>query len=150
MKRKQNVRRGAFTLLEVLLVVGILALLAAFVVPNLMGADTRAKKKLAQMAVGRSGEISNALKQFRLDIGRYPDSDEGLAALFERPSSIDDDDERWRQYLEGSPEDLRDPWEQEYQYRCPGEFNEEAFDLWSYGPDQEDGTDDDEKNWREK
>ncbi len=150
MKSKYRTRRGAFTLLEVLLVLGILALLAAFVVPNLITAGDRAKIDLANMAIGRSGNISNALKRYRLDVGVYPDADEGLAALFERPSSIDDDDERWKgPYLDGVPEDLKDPWGREFQYRSPGEFNEDSFDLWSTGPDEDD-DDDDIKNWREK
>lgn len=150
MKRQKHSRRSAFTLLEVLLVVGILALLAAFVVPNLVGASDQAKIKIAESAVGRSGNIANALKRYRLDVGSYPDTDEGLAALYERPNSIDEDDERWKgPYLEGTPEDLKDPWGQEYQYRSPGEFNETSFDLWSTGRDEKD-ADDDIKNWREK
>ena len=74
-----------------------------------------------------------------------------VAALFERPSSIDDDDERYKgPYLDSAPEDLKDPWNEEYQYRSPGEFNEDGYDLWSTGQDAEDGTDDDVKNWKEK
>ena len=151
MKGETRARRKGFTLLEVLLVVGILALLAAFVVPNLMGAGDQAREDIARMAVGRTGEISSALKQYRLNLGTYPDEDEGLGALFERPSSVDDDDKRWRPFLEGAAEDLKDPWGSEYNYKCcPGEFNEDSFDLWSNGKDKEEGTDDDIKNWREK
>lgn len=150
MERKRTARRKAFTLLEVLLVVGILALLAAFVVPNLIGVKDQANRELAKAAVGRNGTIAGALKRYRFDVGVYPDTDEGLEALYERPSSIDDDDERWKgPYLEGTPEELKDPWGWEYQYRSPGEFNEESFDLWSLGKDDKD-DDDDIKNWREK
>ena len=150
MRRNRESRRSAFTLLEVLLVVGILALLAAFVVPNLIQVGDEAKIGLAESAVGRNGPIAGALKKYRFDLGVYPDSDEGLAALFERPRSIDDDDARWKgPYLEGTPDELRDPWGREYQYRSPGEFNETSFDLWSTGPDEKD-DDDDIKNWREK
>ncbi|MHC4063539.1 MAG: type II secretion system protein GspG, partial [Planctomycetota bacterium] len=64
---------------------------------------------------------------------------------------IDDEDPRWKgPYLDMDPEDLKDPWGNEFQYRSPGEFNEESFDLWSLGEDRKDGTDDDIKNWREK
>ncbi len=144
-------RRSGFTLLEILLVVGILALLAAFVVPNLMTAGDEAKNNIAKAAIERNGSIASGLKRFRLAIGRFPDTDEGLAALFERPSSIDDDDDRYKgPYLDGTPEDLRDPWNQEFQYRSPGEFNEDTYDLWSTGQDTEDGSDDDVKNWKEK
>ncbi len=151
MRGETRARRKGFTLLEVLLVVGILALLAAFVVPNLVRRGDEAYDNIARMAVGRTGELSTQIKKYRLDVGRYPDTDEGLAALFERPNSIDDDDERWKgPYLDMDPEDLKDPWGQEYNYRCPGEFNEDSFDLWSNGKDEKEGTDDDIKNWREK
>jgi general secretion pathway protein G len=151
MQRNRKSRRSGFTLLEVLLVVGILALLAAFVVPNLIARGDEAYENIAKMAVGRTGELSTQLKKFRLDVGRYPETDEGLAVLFERPSDIDDEDPRWKgPYLDMDPEDLKDPWGNEFQYRSPGEFNEESFDLWSMGKDSKDGTDDDIKNWREK
>jgi len=151
MKRNRMARRRGFTLLEILLVVGILALLAAFVVPNLIGAGDQAKNDIAKMAVGRTGEIGKALQRFRMDMGVYPETDEGLKALFERPSGVDEDDKRWKgPYLDGTPEEMKDPWEHEYQYRSPGEFNEDSFDLWSLGKDGKDGTDDDVKNWREK
>jgi len=150
MRRNRGSRRGAFTLLEVLLVVGILALLAAFVVPNLIGAKDEANINIAKAQIGRSGPIASALDKYRMDIASYPTTDEGLAALFERPRSIDDDDERWKSpYLKGTPEELKDPWGREYQYRSPGEFNETSYDLWSTGKDEKD-DEDDIKNWREK
>ncbi|MCP4245446.1 MAG: type II secretion system major pseudopilin GspG [bacterium] len=149
-QRKYRSKRGGFTLLEVLLVVGILALLAAFVVPNLIRTSDEAKIGIAKTYVGRNGNIARALNKYRLDVGVYPDTDEGLEALYERPNSIDDDDERWKgPYMEGTPEELRDPWLREFQYRSPGEFNEEGFDLWSLGPLEKD-DEDDIKNWREK
>ncbi len=149
--RRVRKQRKAFTLLEILLVVGILALLAAFVVPNIMKSGEKAKIGIATAAIKGNGPISQKLEEYRFDVGQYPDTDEGLKALFERPSSIDDDDKRWQgPYLKGSPEDLRDPWNNEYQYKAPGDVNEDAFDLWSNGPDGKEGTDDDIKNWRDK
>ena len=151
MKRNRRTRRGGFTLLEVLLVVGILALLAALVAPNLMRMGDEAKIKLAESQVGRSGNIATALKNYRFDVGVFPETDEGLAALYEIPDSVDEEDEKWKgPYLEGNPEDLRDPWNNEYNYRSPGEFNEDGYDLWCNGPNSEEGDDDDIKNWREK
>ena len=151
MKRSKRVQTGGFTLLEVLLVVGILALLAAFVMPNLMGRQKQAQINIAETAVGRNGTIANALKNYRLDVGTFPETDEGLAALYEIPDSLDEEDNLWKgPYMEGEPEELRDPWGQEYNYRCPGEFHEDSFDLWSNGPDRKEGSDDDIKNWREK
>jgi general secretion pathway protein G len=151
MKRKASSRRSAFTLLEILLVVAILALLAALVAPSLWRMGDQARVDIAKSEVGRNGNISRALKKYRIDVGAFPDTDEGLEALFERPNSIDDDDERWKgPYLEGTPEELRDPWGNEFNYKSPGEFHEDAFDLWSNGPDGKEGTDDDVKNWLEK
>lgn len=148
--QKKRIRRG-FSLLEILIVVGILALLAAFVVPNLIGSSQQAKIGIAQTAVGRSGEISQQLKKYQFDVGQYPETDEGLEALFRLPSSIDEDDELWKgPYLEGDPEDLRDPWGQEFVYESPGKFNEDGFDLSSKGPDRKEDTEDDVKNWKEK
>jgi general secretion pathway protein G len=146
-------RKKAFTLLEILLVVGILALLAAFVVPNLMQRGRQAKIGIAKTAIGGNGPICQALDQYMFDVGQYPDSDEGLKALFEIPSSIDEEEEGeiWKgPYLKGDPEALKDPWNQEFNYKCPGDVNEDGYDLWSNGPDKKEGTDDDIKNWREK
>ncbi len=143
-------RRSGFTLVEILIVVGILAILAAAVVPALMGADVKAKIKLAESQIGRSGIIANALKQYRLDVGIYPETDDGLEALYTRPSSIDEDSKKWKgPYLEGKLEELRDPWGGAYIYECPGKYNEDGFDLSSKGPDMEEDTDDDIKNWTE-
>ena len=104
--KRRRVRRG-FSLLEILIVVGILALLAAFVVPSLIGAQDSAKIDMARSAVGNNGVVAGALKRYRLDVGKYPDTDEGLEALFKRPSSIDQDSNKWRgPYMEGDPEEL--------------------------------------------
>ena len=151
MKHGTMRRRSGFTLIEVLMVAAILALLAAFAVPALMGAGDQAKKDLTSAAIGRNGSIASALKQYRFAIGRYPDTDEGLEALYERPNSIDEDKDIWKgPYMETPLNELRDPWKNEFQYRAPGDFNENAYDLWSFGLDGEDGTDDDIKNWSER
>jgi len=137
--------------MEVLMVAAILALLAAFAVPALMRSGDEAKINLCKAAIGRSGSIAQALNKYRFDIGRYPDTSEGLEALYERPNSVDADSNKWKgPYIEGRIEELRDPWQQEYEYKAPGEFNEDSYDLWSLGIDAKDGTDDDIKNWVEK
>ncbi len=154
MRRKVSRRRSAFTLIEVLLVAGILAVLAAFAIPSLMGTAEKAKEKLAIAMIGRNGPIAKGLTSYKWDLGKYPDTDEGLAALF-RPKEFKKEDERYGgPYIEGRFEELRDPWNQPFEYRSPGEMNEDGYDLWSKGKDiKDDGGkegSDDIKNWIEK
>lgn len=133
------------------MVTAILALLAAFAVPALMRQGEQAKVDMCKSQIGHSGSIAHSLNSFRFAVGRYPDTSEGLEALYERPSAIDEDSGKWKgPYLEGVLEQLRDPWKQEYEYKSPGEFNEEGYDLWSIGQDGRDGNDDDIKNWIER
>jgi general secretion pathway protein G len=149
--RRKNVRgKRAFTLIELLLVAGILALLAAFAIPRLMGQAEQARISLAEAAVGRNGPISKALDAYRWDMGKYPETDEGLAALMQPKSRVDD--ERYGgPYLENDK--VEDAWGNAFNYRAPGEFHEDSFDLWSSGPDGKDDEgkegSDDIKNWVE-
>ena len=148
MRRRTNKkRREAFTLLEVLLVAGILAVLAAVAIPKLFQQAERAKIDIAKSDVGRAGNISKQLELYKYDMGEYP---EELEALFQ--SKEDADDDRYNgPYLDGSIEELKDPWGNPYSYRCPGEINEDGFDLWSWGPDGKDDEGDEDsddiKNW---
>ena len=139
-------RRTGFTLIEVLLVIAILAVLAAFVMPQFMGVADQAKIDAAKIQISRSGPIAQALQMYRLGVQNYPTTDEGLRALTQKPDSLDEF-QKWRgPYIEDA-HTLTDPWgKNEYQYRSPGEYNED-YDLWSMGPDREDGTEDDITNW---
>lgn len=154
MRRKMNQRRSAFTLIEVLLVAGILAVLAAFAIPSLIGTADKARVKLAEAAVGRNGPISKALTSYKFDMGKFPDTDEGLAALYRGKEYTKEDPRYSGPYMEGTIEELRDPWNNPFEYRSPGEMNEDGFDLWSRGSDgKDDGGkegSDDIKNWKEK
>jgi general secretion pathway protein G len=122
-------RQAGFTLLELLIVVIILGLLAALVGPRLFGTLDKAKKQVAKTQIEL---LSGALDQFRLDVGRYPNTDEGLDALVNPPEEM----ERWNgPYLEkGVP---KDPWGHAYVYASPGEHGE--YDLVSLGLDGEPG-----------
>lgn len=153
MRRKTKQRKSGFTLIELLLVAGILAVLAAFLAPRLFGQADRVRNDLARTYVGRSGPIAKALGAYRMDMGRIPDTDEGLAALFQSKSDVDD--ERYGgPYMEGTYAELKDPWGFPFEYKSPGDFNEDGYDLWSTGKDGKDdgGKDgsDDVKNWLEK
>jgi general secretion pathway protein G len=132
---EQNMRYGVrrreegFTLFEILVVITILGLLAALVGPRLFGKVSGAKQKAAKAQIELFG---TALDTFRLDVGRYPTTDEGLKALREKPSGAD----AWQgPYL---PKEIPvDPWGKNYVYRCPGDHGE--YDLISYGLDGVEG-----------
>ncbi len=153
MRRRVRQRRSGFTLIEVLLVAGILALLAAFAIPKLFSQAEQAKINIAKAAVGRNGPLAKALKSYKWDMGVFPETDEGLQAVFEKKDR--GTDERYKgPYLEGTYEELRDPWESPFEYRYPGDVNEDGYDLWSIGIDRKDdggkAGSDDIKNWLEK
>jgi general secretion pathway protein G len=154
MRNRIQTRRSGFTILELLLVAGILAVLAAFAIPSLMGQAEKAKMSIAKAGIGRNGPIAKGLSQYKWAMGKFPDTDEGLAALFQ-PREKKKDDERYDgPYMEGPYEELKDPWGNPFEYRFPGEFDEDGYDLWCRGPDgQDDGGkegSDDVKNWIEK
>ncbi|MFZ1642927.1 MAG: type II secretion system major pseudopilin GspG [Candidatus Contendobacter sp.] len=134
MKRQENCRRPrGFTLIELLVVLVILGLLAGLVGPQVMKYLGGANTKTAKLQIE---DFSTALDAFRLDMGRYPTSAEGLAALVVQPSSAN----RWNgPYLRKNiiP---KDPWQNDYQYRSPGQHGG-AFDLYSLGADNADGGD---------
>jgi len=129
--RKQDVNKGrrGFTLIELLVVIIIIGLLAALVGPKFFGKVGGARLKAAKAQIEMFG---TALDTFRLDIGRYPTTEEGLKALREKPGSV----ERWEgPYL---PKEIPlDPWQRPYVYKCPGDHGE--YDLISYGADGAEG-----------
>lgn len=131
-------RSHAFTLIELLLVLVILAVLAAIVAPKFTGRSEQAKVTAADSQISA---YKTALDMFELDNGRFPTSEEGLRALIEKPN----DAQGWKQpYIDAMPDD---PWQNEYRYKYPGDHNEHGYDLYSMGPDKQDGTQDDIVNW---
>jgi len=138
MNRKSK-KRGAFTLMEILLVVAMLALLLTLLVPNLGSIFTGGQSSVAKTFV--MGSAETPLMSYKLAIGRYPTTEEGLQALVTSPN----DSPRWKgPYLKQLP---LDPWNNPYKYAFPGEHNKDSYDLWSVGPDGQDGTSDDIGNW---
>ncbi|MDD3553339.1 MAG: type II secretion system major pseudopilin GspG [Deltaproteobacteria bacterium] len=122
-------REKGFTLIELLVVVIIIGLLASLVAPKFFGKLGASKQKTAKAQIELFG---SALDSFRLDVGRYPTTEEGLNALREKPSSA----EKWQgPYL---PKAIpKDPWGRDYVYKCPGEHGE--YDIISYGLDGQPG-----------
>jgi general secretion pathway protein G len=135
-------RRQAFTLVEMLLVLVILATLAAIVIPRFAGRSEQARVTAAQSQIG---SFQLALDAFEVDNGFYPPSSPGLNALVQQPNNAPD----WRgPYLrKGVPPD---PWGNPYTYEYPGRRNPDGYDLMSMGPDQRVGGGDDITNWDEQ
>jgi general secretion pathway protein G len=125
-----------FTLVELIVVVIIIGLLAGLVLPQFIRQEEKAKLRTTKAQIELFG---TALDTFRLDVGRYPTTDEGLQALRQKPGGL----ERWDgPYLR--KELPLDPWSKPYAYRSPGEHG--PFDIVSYGADGTPGGDGDNRD----
>lgn len=141
---KVRTRRSAFTLLEILLVVGLLALLASFAIPALLRQGEEGKIKLARAATGPNGPIAQAIDLFKFNTGVYPAE---LKDLIDKPSD-DKIAQKWTGPYLNDVSGLQDPWGNEYMYEAEGKHNVGKVDMWSKGADGIDGNDDDILNWK--
>ena len=131
-KLKRN--KTGFTLIELLIVMVIISLLAAFVAPRFFGQEKKAKQRGAK---GQISLLESAVDTYRLDIGRYPTTEQGLRALREKPDGLD----KWDgPYLR--KELPMDPWGNPYVYESPSEHGEYA--IMSYGADGSPGGEGDD------
>lgn len=132
-------RAAGFSILELLLVLVILSILAGIVGVRFVGqsADAKVKAAMAQIT-----EFSTALDTYEIKTGGYPTTQQGLKALVERPSGVDD----WPGALL-SKEIPNDQWGNAWVYRSPGTQNTGGYDLQSFGPDGQAGGADDIVNW---
>ena len=127
--------RAGFTLIEILVVIVVIAILATLVAPNIFQNVGAAKSATAKSQIEMLGA---ALDAYRLDNGSYPTTQQGLAALWEKPTI--DPPANWRApYLRKAVP--LDPWEHAYVYVYPGEQNPTGYDLISYGLDGQPGGD---------
>ena len=134
-----------FTLIELMVVIVILGILAGLIIPRLMGRPEEAKQLKARMQIE---SLETTLKLYKLDNGAYPDTEQGLQALVERPEA-GNSPKKWREggYLEKGKVPM-DPWGNEFVYLSPGLQGE--FDIVSYGADGVpggEGKDNDISNW---
>lgn len=137
-------RHTGFTLIEVIVVILIIGMLAALVVPKVLGRTDDARITAAKQDIAT---LAQALKLYRLDNRRYPSSEQGLSALIAKPSVAPIPD-NWKSggYIEKLP---NDPWSHPYQYLNPGVHGE--IDVFSLGADNKpggEGNDADIGNWQ--
>jgi len=124
-----NREEKGFTLIELLIVMVILGLLAALVGPKMFGKVGKSKQRAAKSQIAL---FETTLDTYRLDVGRYPTSEEGLSALRQKPENA----ENWDgPYL--AKDVPADPWGSPYLYVCPGEHGE--YDIISLGADKAHG-----------
>ncbi len=140
--RGRNARRtsAGFTLMELLVVLAILGLLMSLVGPQVLNQLGGAKTKTAAIQIK---DLEQSLEMYKLDVGRFPSTSEGLEALVSKPASA----AGWNGPYLKSDVPL-DPWKREYQYKAPGEHGE--VDIFSYGQNGTpggEGEDQDVGNW---
>ncbi len=130
MKHIKNDKQAGFTLLELLVVLGIIAMLAGIVGPQVMKHMGESKTKAAKVQIE---DLSATLDMYKLDAGNYPTTEQGLQALIEAPDTA----KHWNgPYLSKAKIPL-DPWQNEYHYVSPGEHG--RFDISSMGADGKEG-----------
>ena len=126
-----------FTLMELLIVLLIMGMLASIAVPQVIKYLGRAKTDMAELQIEA---LSMSLDFYKLDVGQYPDQQQGLEALVSKPGNIDN----WFGPYVKKSASLIDPWGEPYQYTIPGEA--QAFDLISLGADKKVGGEGDNKD----
>ena len=140
--KRMHTRVRAFTLIEIMIVVVIIAALAAMVVPRLTGRSEQARRSIAEADI--NANIASALRLYELENGTFPTTEQGLDALLSEPTSAPEPLNWEGPYLTKKPVD---PWNNPYEYRYPGTQNPHEYDLFSVGPDGVEGTEDDVVNW---
>jgi general secretion pathway protein G len=133
---------GGFTLLEILVVIAIIGLLATLAITNVDKIFGTSQVGVAKLFVTQT--MQSPLTTYRIHMGSYPSTADGLQALITAPASKAD---KWGGPYISSTKVPVDPWDEPYQYAFPGTRNKDKYDLWSKGPDKQSGTADDIGNW---
>jgi general secretion pathway protein G len=142
LRRSRAARRG-FTILELLIVIGILIAIAGLVLVNVLGASEKADRKLVLVQIKG---FESALEQFRTELKRWPTEDEGLAVLWSRDALANEEDKsRWGGPYLKEPKP-KDTWGNDWIYRVPSQIEGLPYDIVSLGPDGQEGTEDDISN----
>jgi general secretion pathway protein G len=133
---KSNVSSGGFTLLEIVIVLGIIAVIlgGSIAVVGKLGDGAKLQRVTADF-----NAISSAVETYKINAGTAPTTAQGLQALVAKPTATPIP----RRYVPVMKEIPLDPWQNPYQYRNPGKKDASTFEIYSKGPDGQDGTDDD-------
>ena len=131
-RRTHRARTAGYTLFEIMLVLGIIAVLVGSAIYMLGGAVGVAEDQRAATDIKT---LSTALGMYKVQSGSLPTSEQGLEVLVTRPASA----KRWRKILDELP---KDPWGNPYKYNRPGKKNAHGYDLYSLGPDGVESEDD--------
>jgi general secretion pathway protein G len=134
---KMQSKQQGFTLLEIMIVVGIIVILLGLAISKIGNPTGFAKQTAVRadvQAIGTQLQLYDSMNGF------YPTTEQGLQALVIQPST-DPKPARWYQLFKQAP---KDPWGSDYVYRCPGQKNPGSYDLYSAGPDRRADTDDDD------
>jgi general secretion pathway protein G len=134
---KMRSKQQGFTLLEIMIVVGIIVILLGLAISKIGNPTGFAKQTAVRadvQAIGTQLQLYDSMNGF------YPTTEQGLQALVTQPST-DPKPARWYQLFKQAP---KDPWGSDYVYRCPGQRNPGSYDLYSAGPDRRVDTDDDD------
>jgi general secretion pathway protein G len=147
MTRSQHYRdRRGFTLIEMLVVLGILAMLLGLAIPRILGTQKKANISATESQLKL---LRACLQRYVLDMKEFPSTEQGLKALVEKSSDLSEAKaKRWDGPYTESGELPKDPWGNGFQYEYPPKHGTADFpDMWSMGPDGEDGTEDDIVSW---
>ncbi len=118
------------TLIEILVVLTLIGIVMGIVGGNYLGQGEKAKQKAAKLEIEQFGQT---LDLFKLEVGRYPTTQEGLQALITAPAGVSN----WNGPYWKKNTLPKDPWTNEYKYASPGQHG--AYDIWSYGADGKEG-----------
>ncbi len=145
MLTKIKTEQSGLTLIELTIVIVILGILATFIAPRIINAPQKARVSKARVELAN---IQMALELYAIDVGNYPTTEQGLNALWQMPTP---NPQNWEgPYLKDRA--LLDPWNNAYVYRYPSTYNQDGYELYSYGKDGKLGgeeLDADITNWSE-
>ena len=145
-KNRRHLQRGGFTLLEVMIVLFILMTLGSMAIFAVQGVRARANERTALAYIAM---LRNAVDRYEADVGHPPTTEQGLAALIFQPSDLQNPALWGGPYIHDTATS-RDPWGNDYRYASPptrSSTTTRSFEIWSFGPDGMDGTDDDIGTW---